>query len=75
MCNICRQYPCHSRCPNSPRLKPKSNHYCSSCGEGIYEGEEYIENDDGEYIHYDCSTVRELTEFLGYKVQIMRGDE
>ena len=42
--------------------------------EGIYEGEEYIENDNGEYIHYECPTVREMVEFLGYEVQVMRGD-
>jgi len=34
--------PCHSRCPNYSSLK--AVHYCSSCGDGIYYGEEYIEN-------------------------------
>ena len=63
----------HSRCPLAPELK--FNHYCSSCGEGIYEGEEYIKNDDGEYIHYDCPTTRKLVEFLGYEVQTMRGED
>lgn len=63
----------HPRCPLVP--EPKANYYCTSCGEGIYEGEEYIKNDDGEYIHYDCPTIRELAEFLGHKVQTIRGDD
>ena len=63
----------HPRCPLAP--EPKFNHHCTFCGEGIYEGEEYIKNDDGEYIHYDCPTIRELVEFLGHKVQIMRCDD
>ena len=72
MCSICGQTPCVARCPNYTLKKAK--HYCSICEECILDGEEYIENDDGEYIHYDCPTARELAEFLGYKVQTMRGD-
>lgn len=45
MCEICRQIPCHSRCPNYVPLK--TTHYCSICGDGIYDGEDYIENQDG----------------------------
>ena len=72
-CKYCsRDFSHHSSCPNAH--EPKFDHYCSSCGEGIYEGEEYIENDDGEYIHYECPTTRELVKFLGYDIQIMRGD-
>ena len=73
MCEFCRQIPCHPRCPNAD--EPIFKHYCSSCREGIYEGEEYIENDDGEYIHYDCPTTRELVDFLVYKIQTMRGED
>ena len=73
MCDICRKNPCDSRCPNAD--EPKFNHYCSSCGEGISEGEEYVENDNGEYIHYVCPTARELVQFLGYEIQTMRGDD
>lgn len=72
-CEYCHQIPHASRCPLAP--EPKFNHYCSNCGEGIYDGEEYIVNDDGEYIHYDCPTTRELVEFLGYEVQTMRGED
>ena len=49
MCQLCNSYPCDSRCPNHI---PKATLYCSSCGEGIRDGEEYIENTDGECIHW-----------------------
>lgn len=70
MCEICRQIPCHSRCPNYVPLK--TTHYCSICGDGIYDGEDYIENQDGEYIHYECvQGIRQLLEWLGYEVKTM----
>ena len=60
----------HPSCPNYE--PPKPNHYCDVCGEGIYEGEEYIINDDGEYRHYDCfQGMRDLLEWLGYKIKTM----
>lgn len=44
-------------------MPPKATHYCSSCEEGIYDGEEYIENLDGEYRHYECfHDMKELLE-------------
>lgn len=58
------------RCPNYDPLKAKL--YCSSCGYGIYDGEEYIENDNGEYRHFDCFYgMRDLLEWLGYEVRTM----
>lgn len=63
----------HFRCPLAP--EPKFTHYCSICGEGIGDGEEYIENDDGKFAHLDCSTVREMIEFLGYKVKVMESED
>ena len=69
MRQLCNSYPCDSRCPNHI---PKATHYCSSCGEGIRDGEEYIENEDGECIHWDCfRSMRDLLEFLGYEIQTM----
>lgn len=58
-----------SSCPNA--VESKFSHCCSICGEGIHDGEEYVENDDGEFIHYDCSTTREMVEFLGYEIRTM----
>ena len=73
MCEICRQNPCHSRCPNY--TPSKAIHYCSICGVGIFDGEEYIENQDGEHRHYDCLLgMRELVEWFGYKVKIMEDE-
>ena len=70
MCSICGQTPCAARCPNYTPKKAK--HYCSICEEGILDGEEYIENDNGEYRHYDCfSGINDVVEWLGYDVRIM----
>lgn len=73
ICDLCRQNPCHVRCPNY--TPPKATHYCSICGEGIYDGEEYIENDYGDYRHYECFYgMRDLLEWLGYKIKTMEDD-
>ena len=70
MCSICKQYPCHPRCPNY--IPPKASHCCYICNERIYGGEEYIENDDGEYVHWDCIDYgRDLAKFLGYEIKTM----
>lgn len=70
MCSICGQTPCVARCPNYTPKKAK--HYCSICEEGILDGEEYIENDNGEYRHYDCfSGMKDLLEWLGYSIKTM----
>lgn len=49
--------------------------YCSSCGESIFDGEEYIENLNGEYRHYDCFYgMRDLLEWLGYEIKTTEED-
>ena len=70
-CDICGRMIDHDpRCPNY--LPRKAAYLCSSCGEGIYEGEEYIENIDGECRHYECfSSMRDLIEWLGFEIKIM----
>ena len=72
MCEICGRSVEHSyRCPNY--TPPKASYYCSACGDGIYDGEEYIENLDGEYRHYECFYgMRDLLEWLGYKIKTMQ---
>lgn len=74
MCEICRVSGGHARlCPYY--TSPKTACHCSVCGEGIYDGEEYIENQNGEYRHYDCFYgIRDLIEWLGYKVRTMEDD-
>ena len=74
-CIYCHQYGTHHpRCPLY--IPPKASHYCSICNEGIYDGEEYIENDFGEYTHWDCfNGTKDLLEFLGYRIRIMEDDK
>lgn len=70
-CEICNQELGHnSRCPYYEQ--PKAKYYCSICGEGIYDGEEYIVNDDGDYRHYECFYgIKDLLNWLGYEIQAM----
>ena len=71
MCELCLQNPCiDPRCPNYRPTKAK--YYCSSCGYGIIDGDEYIQNQDGEYRHYDCfHGMRDLLEWLGFDIKTM----
>ncbi len=71
-CEYCHGEGFHnSRCPLYVPKKP--DHYCSICGEGIFEGEKYIVNDNNDYRHYDCFCgLNELLNWLGYDVQIMK---
>lgn len=63
-----------SRCPLYE--EPKVTHYCSVCNEGIYDGEEYIENDIGEYAHWECIDYgRDLAKWLGYEIKTMEGND
>lgn len=74
MCEICRFEKCPSSCPNY--ISQKTTHYCSICGDGIYEGEEYLVNNNGEYRHYDCFYgIRELLTWLGYDVKVMEDED
>ena len=60
----------HPQCPSYSA--PLAKHCCSICEEGIYDGEEYIENDCGECAHWDCvSYGRDLAKFLGYEIKEM----
>lgn len=70
MCELCLRDECSSSCPNY--IPKKTSHYCSSCGEGIFDGEEYIENQDGECRHYDCFFgMKDLLEWLGFDIKTM----
>ena len=65
---------CPPGCPNY--IEPSANRHCSICDEGILNGEEYIENDDSEYAHWECVNYgRDLVEFLGYEVKTMYEDD
>lgn len=62
------------RCPNY--IPPRTRHYCSICGECICDGEEYIENYVGDYVHLECiCDVEWLIRWLGYEVKIIKNEE
>ena len=73
-CNYClRDYGHNPRCPLYK--DKKSQYYCSICGGGILEGEEYIESDCGEYAHWECVDYgRDLSRFLGYEIKTMEDE-
>lgn len=75
MCSECYMNPCHPCCPNAP--EPKAIYKCATCGEGITDGEEFIEY-DGEYYHADCiceMTAEELGTIFGFRVEIAQEEE
>ncbi len=70
VCASCHMIYCPSTCPNY--IPENATHYCSICGNGIYNGEEYIKNDDDGYAHWECITgKKDLAEWLGYEIGIM----
>lgn len=70
-CNWTSGHP--SSCPNAD--EPISYGKCELCGEDIYEGDEYVENDNGKFIHLDCPSALYMAKFLGYDIKIMRGED
>lgn len=76
MCEICRQFPCHPRCPNYSTPQPRI--ICCYCDEGIYQGERYLDNEQGEYIHEDCigcAGYDWLINWLGFEYKTEENDE
>lgn len=69
-CEYCKRDIGHDkRCPNY--VPKKCKHYCSICGDGIHNGEEYLCN-NGEYIHWNCwQSYRDLVKWLGYEIKTM----
>lgn len=75
MCDICRQTPCHSRCPNAPEPKPVKR--CCLCGEGIYEGDEYLITTDG-CVCKDCLgdfSINQWLELIGESLTTAEREE
>ena len=73
ICEICLRNRCHPRCPNY--ITQKTLSCCSLCGEEIQNGEEYIENDNGDVAHCDCFyDIKECLEWLGYEINTMEND-
>lgn len=74
ICEYCHQLGTHDyRCPNYIPYKAKI--YCCECGEGIYTGDEYIQNDNGECIHVECVPgIRWMVNWLEYDIRTMDED-
>lgn len=75
MCEICRQVPCHPRCPNAP--EPEAIHKCGKCGCKIYEGDKLFDGPEG-YVCKDCiegMTVDEFMELIGETFSIAEKEE
>ncbi len=72
MCEICKSYPCHPRCPN---YKPPTTYCkCYLCNDEIQIGEEYIESLNGNYAHLECcslSGILDTIKFLDIEIKIM----
>ena len=70
MCELCRQYPCNSRCPNAPEPKPVMR--CDECGEGIFEADEYFDTGKGAICKecMDEKSSSEILELLGEKFSV-----
>lgn len=62
MCEICRQTPCHPRCPNAK--SPKIMGICSICRGAIESGEEIYQVSEDEAIHADCVQGFTLEEMM-----------
>jgi hypothetical protein len=53
ICEICKQNPCHPKCPNKIRRVRGS---CEVCGENLYEDEYYYtDNSGGTYCSDYCA--------------------
>lgn len=51
---------------------PSPCHKCESCGEGIYQGEEFLNSQNGTFC-FDCVTynlnTKDLMEIMGYEFE------
>lgn len=59
-------------CPEGHSSTEKSKYTCAECSENIYVDEEYVENENGDVMHYDCCynlTTRQLIEWLGFEIK------
>lgn len=73
-CEYCGQTKHLVSCPKYKM--PYSNYICCYCNEGIYSGEQYLMNCDGQYIHRDCIPCTDfLIDWLGYEVKEMEDEE
>ena len=75
MCEVCRQTPCHPRCPNAP--DPVPVHKCVECGDGIFDGDRYVEINGKFYCEWclDDMAAETLLSLCGYEMETAEIDE
>ena len=55
-------------------MRGKHLSHCDVCGEFIYEGEEYLENNGGNLVHLECiQGIKWLIGWLGYEIKEFGG--
>ena len=61
ICEICRRFPCDSRCPNAP--EPVIVCECTLCGEAIREGDTFFQLGEFAYCEECVAWGRGEAEF------------
>lgn len=75
MCSVCRMTPCHPNCPNAPEPLPVC--ICSECGNGIFQGEKYLDLGDETYCRecLDDMDSESLLNLMGYRLATAEHEE
>ncbi len=70
ICDICLTNPCYPGCPNA--AEEAAVETCCRCHDGILEGEEYLDSDEGPICENCLSdmTLKEYLDFVGEKCTI-----
>lgn len=70
-CEYCGRDSGHAeRCPL--HRDRKSNYICCYCKDSIFNGEEFLRNSEGLYIHRDCiPNIDYVIDWFGYEVNEM----
>ena len=70
-CEICQH---ENHIVGCPYYERKHLSHCDVCGEFIYEGEEYLENNGGDLVHLECiQSIKWLIGWLGYEIKEFGG--
>lgn len=69
-CDYCHQIPHLPGCPNAPDPEPVKT--CWKCGEGILEGEEYLETEKGPLCMgcLEDMSVKDVVEICGERLSV-----
>lgn len=66
-CEICQH---ENHIVGCPYYEGKHLSHCDVCGEFIYEGEKYLENNGGDLVHLECiQSIKWLIDWLGYEIK------